>query len=199
MNNSQATNAFLRTTILSIAIATIAATQGQAQALDLAPVPANLQPPAGNQAFLKVAAVGTQNYICLPAGWTFIGPQATLFVKVQWFGSTLSQQVGTHYLTPNPAETATNRPLWQSSVDSSIVWAKQADFADVDPTAIPWLLLQAAGNQKGPAGGTILSQTTWIQRVNTTGGLKPASACTVGAREFVPYTADYVFFRKTNN
>jgi hypothetical protein len=46
-------------------------------------VPAGLQVPAGNQAFLEGAAVGTQDYICLPSGtgtaWTFFGPQATLF------------------------------------------------------------------------------------------------------------------------
>jgi hypothetical protein len=46
-------------------------------------VPANLQAPQGNNVFLMGHATGTQNYICLPSatgfGWTFFGPQATLF------------------------------------------------------------------------------------------------------------------------
>ena len=32
------------------------------------PVPANIQVPAGNEAFLVGHAVGTQNYVCLPSG-----------------------------------------------------------------------------------------------------------------------------------
>ncbi|HYP07855.1 MAG TPA: DUF3455 domain-containing protein, partial [Bryobacteraceae bacterium] len=130
-------------------------------------------------------------------------PQATLFVNVPWFTGTIRQQVATHFLTPNPFEDATNRPLWQSSIDSSIVWAKQVEFSEdpnyVQPNAIPWLLLESAGGKSGPTGGSVLSQTTFIQRINTTGGVKPTTACTVGQREFVPYTADYVFYRKAGN
>lgn len=189
--------------VLMTAMVALTPQPGQAQSISVPDVPFNLKVEAGNQPFLKAAAVGTQNYMCLPAGWTFIGPQATLFVRIQWFGSTIAQQVATHFLTPNPFEEATNRPLWQSSVDSSIVWAKQVDFSTdpsyVKPDAIPWLLLQAAGKQNGPSGGSMLSQTTFIQRVNTTGGMKPTTSCTVGDRQFVPYTADYVFYRKATN
>lgn len=166
-------------------------------------VPSNLKVQAGHQPFLKAAAIGTQNFICMPEGWTFIGPQATLLISFPWFHSTIRQQVATHFLTPNPAEEATNRPLWQSSVDSSIVWGKQVESSTdpkyVEATAIPWLLLERAGSQTGLSGGSMLSQTTFIHRINTTGGLKPTSACTVGAREFVPYTADYIFYRKAGN
>ena len=35
------------------------------------PVPANIQVPLGNTAFLVGHAVGTQNYICLPSGTGF--------------------------------------------------------------------------------------------------------------------------------
>jgi hypothetical protein len=173
---------------------------GHAQIVAVPAVPPNLKVQPGHVPFLKAAAAGTQNYLCMPSGWTFIGPQATLFLTIPWFGGDIRHQYATHYLTPNPSEEATNRPLWQSSIDSSIVWGKQlemsADSTYVDPTAIPWLLLERAGRQNGPAGGTMLSQTTFIQRINTTGGLKPANACVVGDRAFVPYTADYVFYRK---
>ena len=189
--------------LLSAAVLAVSTQTGRAQLISLPPIPSKLKVQAGNQLFLKASAIGTQNYLCLASGWTFIGPQATLSVTLPWITGTIQQQVATHYLTPNPFEESTNRPLWQSSLDTSIVWGKQVDFSDdaayVQPNAIPWLLLQAAGNQKGPTGGSMLSQTTFIQRINTTGGMKPATACTVGAREFVPYTADYIFYRKAGN
>ena len=85
------------------------------------------------------------------------------------------------------------------AADNSIVWARQVDASSdpayVRPDAIPWLLLEKAGTN----GGAVMGQVTHIQRVNTTGGLRPSSSCTVGSREFVPYTADYVFFRKAEN
>jgi Protein of unknown function (DUF3455) len=194
---------FIAKSVLFAAVAAIASQTGHAQTITPPNVPSNLKVQDGNVPFARVMARGTQNYICLPSGWTFIGPQATLFVSVPWITGPILQQVGTHYLTPNPSETATNRPLWQSSTDSSIVWGKQLEFSDdpnyVQPNAISWLLLQAAGYQNGPAGGTMFSKTTFIQRINTTGGMKPTTACTTGAREFVPYTADYVFYRQASN
>jgi hypothetical protein len=162
-------------------------------------VPANLVPPAGNQPFLKASAVGTQNYVCLPSGWTFLGPQATLFVTLRVMNLEIRQQVATHFLSANPGESGTARPTWQGSIDTSAVWGKaianSTDPAFVAPGAIPWLLLEVAGNQRGPGGGDTLSQATFIQRVNTTGGVAPTAACTVGSVSLVPYTADYVFYR----
>jgi hypothetical protein len=91
------------------------------------------------------------------------------------------------------------RPTWQSSVDTSAVWGKaiasSIDPAFVAPGAIAWLLLDVVGKQRGPAGGSILSQATAIQRVNTSGGLMPEGGCTVGSIAFVPYTADYYFYK----
>ena len=34
------------------------------------------------------------------------------------------------------------------------------------------------------------------QRLNTSGGAVPTSACAVGQTELVPYRADYFFFRQ---
>jgi hypothetical protein len=79
------------------------------------PVPSNIEVPAGNTAFLEGHAVGTQNYICLLSGWTFFGPQATLF-------NDLDEQVVTHFLSPNPDEGGTARATWQHSQDTSTVW-----------------------------------------------------------------------------
>lgn len=162
-------------------------------------VPDAIKVPAGHTAYLKAQATGTQNYICLPSGWTFLGPQATLTITIPWLNGEFQQQVTTHYLSVNPAEAAIARPTWLSSVDSSAVWAKAiANSSDPDYVAqgaIPWLLLEVVGSQRGPTGGSLLSQARYLQRVKTTGGVIPTKACTVGAVEFVPYTADYIFFR----
>jgi hypothetical protein len=59
--------------------------------------------------------------------------------------------------------------------------------------AIPWLLLQAF--PATPGDGRDLSNITFIQRKNTTGGLAPATPCgTVGHIVKVQYTADYFFW-----
>ena len=92
---------------------------------------------------------------------------------------------------------------WQNSFDTSKVWAKAVGVvtAGSDPAscpnsgAIPCLLLQSIGNQQGPAGGKILANATFVQRLNTNGGAAPTSVCTAGQTELVPYTADYFFYR----
>ncbi len=168
-------------------------------------MPANLQVPAGHVAFLQASATGSQNYVCLPSpnglAWKFQGPQATLFLKFRFLGTEVQQQVTTHYLSPNPAEPGTPaRATWQSSLDTSAIWAKKIqesnDPAYVAPNAIPWLLLEVTGSRPGPMGGSGLSPASYIQRVRTAGGIAPTSACTeAGAIEFVPYTTDYIFYR----
>jgi len=164
-------------------------------------VPPGIVVSADHKAFLKAHALGTQNYICLPSesgfAWTFFGPQATLF-------SRNDQQVATHFLSPNPEEDGEPRATWQHSRDSSTVWAKilrpSDDPAFVAPGAIPWLLLKRMGSQDGPTGGNKLTPTTYIQRINTSGGVEPATGCSgpadVGKKALVPYEADYVFYYK---
>jgi hypothetical protein len=57
--------------------------------------------------------------------------------------------------------------------------------------------------QEGPTGGDLLTRTTFVQRVNTSGGLAPADGCSqasdVGKKAFMPYTADYFFFTTIDN
>lgn len=166
------------------------------------PVPANLEVEPGNKAFLKGHATGTQNYICLPDGTGFkfvlFTPQATLFDED-------GKQIITHFFSPNPdpKEAGTIRAAWQYR-DTSTVWAglvePSSDPDFVEPDAIPWLLLEKKGSQDGPTGGDKLTDTTFIQRVNTSGGLAPDTGCEseedVGTKAFVPYTADYIFYKK---
>jgi len=172
---------------------------GGARADQLTPptVPTSIQAPAGNKVFLVGHAVGTQNYICLPAAtssgfaWTLFGPQATLF-------DDQGKQIITHFLSANPAEAGTPRATWQHSKDTSAVWALAIANAAV-PDAIPLLLLRVVGAQEGTIGSDRLTDTTFIHRLNTVGGVAPATGCAlssnVGARALIPYTADYFFYR----
>jgi hypothetical protein len=155
-------------------------------------VPESIQVPPGNRLFRKGHAVGTQNYICLSTGWasSAYGPQATLFNED-------NDQIITHFLSPNPDESNTPRPTWQDSRDTSTIWGNPIPDATYTPdsTAIPWLLLEVVGAAEGPTGGDGMAGTTYIQRVNTTGGLKPTGSCTEGDKALVPYTADYFFYK----
>jgi Protein of unknown function (DUF3455) len=166
-------------------------------------VPASIEVPAPNQAFLVGHGVGTQNYVCLPSpsigrvAWTLFTPQATLF-------SDQREQLITHFFGPNPAEGGVVRVSWEDSEDTSQVWgrvvASSTDRGFVAVDAIPWLLVQIVGSQAGPTGGTTITGTTFIQRVNTSGGVAPNTGCLrptdIGNKAFVPYTADYVFFTR---
>jgi hypothetical protein len=178
--------------------------------------PDAITPPAGNSAFLLGHGVGTQGYVCLPTGtggasWTVNGarPEATLFTHI--FGEAV--QIITHFLSPvvNPNDVGP-KPLrfgdatWQSSFDSSRVWAQRqksisagSDASCANGGAIDCLLLQVIGSDEGPAGGRSLIKTTFIQRLNTNGGSAPAIGCLVtsdvGKQALVPYSADYFFFR----
>jgi hypothetical protein len=194
--------------ILPVACATalaLASTPSLAQAThaeEISPprVPASLQVPAGQEPFLVGHGVGSQNYICLPSGsgfaWSLFTPEATLF-------DGHNKQLITHFFSPNPFESGTIRATWESSRDTSTVWAQtivppSSDPNFVAPGAIPWLLLKVVGAQDGPTEGDTLTGTTYIQRVNTAGGSAPSTGCAqlvdVGNRAFVPYAADYFFY-----
>jgi len=171
----------------------------QANGVSVPPVPANLEVPAPHQVVLVGHAVGTQNYVCLPSGagvaWTLFTPQATLFRKT-------GKQLLTHFFSPNPVENSTVRAAWQNSRDSSTVWGLVAESSSdpnfVAPGAIPWLLVKTAGVQEGPTGGDQVTDTTFIQRLNTIGGVAPTTGCglasDIGNKAFVPYLADYFFY-----
>jgi len=174
-----------------------------------------IPPPPGSSAFLLGHASGTQGYVCLPtatgASWKVNNarPEATLFTHI--FGEPV--QIITHFLSPvvnpndvGPKPSRFGDATWQSSFDSSRVWAQKqksitagTDASCPNGGSIDCLLLQAIGSDEGPAGGRSLTKTTFIQRLNTNGGSAPATGCSVpgdvGKQVLVPYTADYYFFR----
>ncbi|WP_285681707.1 DUF3455 domain-containing protein [Actinoplanes sp. NBRC 103695] len=147
----------------------ISAVTYQASAAETSP----LQPPAGLKIVGQfVVGTGTQTYTC--TGGKFTGssvPEAALFDganrKIHHFGG----------------------PSWQSESDGSLITAAPVANSPV-PGAIPELLLEV----KTHSGQGFLSTVTHIQRMNTFGGVAPATACTDGQKVSVPYNANYIFW-----
>ena len=83
--------------------------------------------------------------------------------------------------------------MWQLK-DGSSVEAARTVTVPGGAGNIPWLLLQAVVTTAG-SDGDRLTGTTWVQRLNTSGGVAPAGTCTPGDRIAVPYSADYLFWR----
>jgi hypothetical protein len=139
--------------------------------------------PEGNRLAFYFDALGVQIYSCqAKAGvhaWTFVAPEASLFdargkLVVKHFGG----------------------PTWQSVADGSkVVATKVEEFAD-DPASIPELLLIASSHE----GKGVMADVTFIQRLETVGGIAPTSTCdagNVGATARVPYSSTYFFYRKS--
>jgi hypothetical protein len=181
---------------LSAAVSIMGAPIALADAQDMVPaVPRAIQVPAGNTVFLVRHAVGTQDYVCVASGSDFkfvlVTPRAGLFDDE-------GQQVTAHYFSPNPFEGGTVRATWEDVRDNGMVWGQaiqtSTDADYVAAGAIAWVLLGAVGaNAEGS-----FAPTTYIQRLNTTGGAAPSTGCSsaadIGSPAFVSYTADYVFY-----
>ena len=187
-------------TVLGLAFIVGASSVALAQTITPPAVPPGLEVLAPNEVFLIGHATGTQNYECQPTAilgrvaWTLFTPQATLFDDDH-------EQLTTHFFSPNPEEgSIIVRATWQDSTDTSSIWAKATGAVTVDPTAVAWVRLEVVGTRVGPTGGDALSRSTFVQRVNTVGGIPPPTGCDqlkdAGRKAFVPYTADYVFFRQ---
>ena len=206
---ARARRLFAAALVLGCALGTV--TNAAAQKIASPKTPDGITPKEGNTAFLEGHAFGTQGYTCLPTSdggtaWnTNARPEATLFVD--FFGKQV--QIITHFasIDANPNDFASKpAPLsgnatWQSSFDTSKVWAVKTGQIDAgtdascpNTGAIPCLLLQSVGNQEGPTGGKLLAKVTFVQRLNTKGGAAPTTACSVGQTQLQPYTADYYFF-----
>jgi hypothetical protein len=75
-----------------------------------------------------------------------------------------------------------------------VVGARTVPPVTVTASAIPWLILSAVPTDT--VGPGIFARTTYVQRVNTTGGLAPATPPTaLGQEARVAYTAEYFFYR----
>ena len=134
----------------------------------------------GNKLAFHAYARGVQVYRwnAITFKWDFVAPVATLFAEENYFG-----EVGSHYVGPT----------WESKSGSKVQASRvQGTGCTVDTSAIDWILL-AKNRSEGPG---VFESVTFIQRVNTTGGLAPSTpGATHGEQQEVPYTAEYYFYR----
>ncbi|MEO8148110.1 MAG: DUF3455 domain-containing protein [Bacteroidia bacterium] len=150
----------------------------------LPPIPAIIQVPAGYKITWHAFATGFQIYKCLQSPtdpnvytWTFQAPLANLYSDHLY-----TNQTGTHYAGPT----------WANLTGATVLGVK-LQAATVDPTAIPWLLLQKVST----TGHGILTKTVYIQRLKTVGGLAPTTdndAAHLNMEVQIPYTALYLFY-----
>jgi Protein of unknown function (DUF3455) len=153
-----------------------------AKASDLA-ISEAIKVPDGNSVYLTVHAKGDQIFYCmLSAGvysWTWQAPDAKLYDTQN------KALVGSHGAGPS----------WTHK-DGSSVKAKVIQKIDTpDKASAPWLLLEVTGRK----GDGLLAHTSYIQRINTQGGVSPISSCNanhLGMEKKIPYEADYTFYSK---
>ena len=136
----------------------------------------DLAAPAGSKLVFHVYATGVQIYRWNGTAWAFVAPDATLSADAGG-----RSKVGIHYAGPT----------WESNSGSKVVGTADKRCTP-NAAAIPWLTL----NVVSATGPGIFDRVTFIQRLETTGGLAPSSPGTaVGDVARVPYTAEYFFYR----
>jgi len=143
------------------------------------PLPDAIAAP-GETVVLTVHAEGAQVYECKASAdgksaWVFREPIATLLVD--------GKTVGRHYAGPN----------WESSDGSAVVGKLAASVQGATADDIPWLKLNVISQR----GSGILTGVTTVQRINTRGGKLEGACDKVGTFRNAPYSADYVFLRKS--
>lgn len=158
----------------------LGATVGQAAPVQtVRPVvdaPAALTVPDGNRLTGVFSAEGVQTYTCTDGAWKLLEPAATLWAK----NDQSRRTVALH----------SRGPVWVSTVDGSAVNA--AAIANSPKTGtIPELLLQSTATR----GTGVFADVSYIQRLNTRGGVAPTTACTGADQVSVPYSATYTFYK----
>jgi len=143
---------------------------------ELPPACGTIQVEDGNRVAYRAFAVGVQRYRWDGTAWVFVEPVATLYKDADY-----TNKDGVHYAGPT----------WLANSGGKVV-ATKVNQCTPDATSIPWLLLKATSNQ-GPG---LFGAVTFIQRINTKGGVAPIAPGTqIGALADVPYTTEYYFYR----
>jgi hypothetical protein len=167
-----------------VAAATLSTTQAAYAGPDgptLPPGTEGIAVPAGNKVFLVGHATGVQTYKCNAGQLATTGSVPT----ADLVGNNDKNVIIKHSAGPTWTATDGSTAIKDPAVNNVLA---------PSPTgSIPWLLLTTKG-AAGPNGDR-LAGTTFIQRVNTTGGVSPGGACTGDLS--VPYTADYYFYKAT--
>ncbi|WP_405821506.1 DUF3455 domain-containing protein [Streptomyces sp. NBC_01390] len=171
-----ATTAFAAVTAGTLASATVGQAAPVQPARHGVDAPAALKVPEGNRLTGVFSAEGVQTYTCTDGAWKLLEPAATLWAR----GDRSHRTVALH----------SRGPVWVSTVDGSAVNA--AAVANSPKTGtIPELLLKSTTTR----GAGVFADVSYIQRLNTHGGVAPAAACTGTDQVSVPYSATYAFYK----
>ncbi|MEU4626747.1 DUF3455 domain-containing protein [Actinoplanes sp. NPDC023801] len=142
-------------------------------------VPAALNPPAGHVLHAVLKARGVQVYECRAAAWTLLEPAASLTgVTVH----PVKKVSALHFRGPS----------WQSDQDGSRLEGDPEGVVRV-PSEQPGSIQQLRITAKPGRGDGVFGKVTYVQRLDTVGGLAPAGSC-AGGTTAVPYRAVYRFF-----
>jgi hypothetical protein len=145
-------------------------------------IPEQINVPVGYSPVLTVHAKGDQIYQCsLDKGiyaWGIQAPDAKLF-------DTQGKIVGSHSVGP----------VWEYKDGSQVVGRVLKKLDKTPESAISWLLVEAVSHK----GKGMFSNVSFINRINTEGGLPPLVACNanhVGSEKRIAYSANYIFYSK---
>ena len=146
-------------------------------------VPEIIRVPDRQMVLLKALAKGVQIYNCKARAddpskfeWSFKAPDADLTNQD-------GKKIAKHYAGPT----------WEANDGSKVVGEKKAETPAPRPGALPWLLLKAKTNE----GTGTFAKVTYIQRVDTEGGVAPTAGCDqahINTEERVDYRANYYFY-----
>ncbi|MFF3576690.1 DUF3455 domain-containing protein [Streptomyces mirabilis] len=160
-------------TLFSATVGQAAASQPARTGVD---APAALKVPDGNRLTGVFSAAGVQTYTCADGAWKLLEPAATLWAK--------------NDRAHRPLALHSRGPVWVSTVDGSAVNA--AAIANSPKTGtIPELLLQSTATR----GTGVFAGVSYVQRLDTHGGVAPTTACTGTDQISVRYSATYAFYK----
>ena len=155
--------------------------------------------PEAGVVLMHALGTGTQDYACIgtpidggadagDAGanfvWTLVTPDAVLT-------DCNGTNVGHHFAS----EAGATAPEWLSIDDSYVIGKKLVGVTpDGGSGSVPWLIIGATSHG-GDSG--VLSNVTYVERLDTDGGVAPATGCDFAHSDAgvnIGYTADYYFF-----
>jgi hypothetical protein len=135
---------------------------------------------SGEAPVLTAHAIGTQIYECKAGAdgklaWTFREPAATL---------TADDKIVAHHSAG---------PTWQFTDGSAVVGKTVASAPGKTANDIAWLKLEVVSHRGNGTASTVVT----VQRINTIGGVITGECDQAGSTRAMPYSADYVFLRKS--
>jgi hypothetical protein len=137
--------------------------------------------PTGSKMLMKVPAVGVQIYKCAQTdgkfAWSFVAPEADLF-------DASGKLIGKHGAGP----------FWELFDGSKV----NGTVAHREDSARPGAIIHLLLTTKSTGGAGAIANTKHLQRLNTMGGVAPATGCAnagdIEKQSRIYYSADYYLF-----